>query len=311
MTVSGGSVTSWSAARWARVLDRIEHRCADVGLRFWAPPLWLEVTMTGPDSDRWPRTDGPGKEWNWQSSEPCLLATELGAAGASDEQVLAVVSRYALENLVLNAVHEIGEWFRLDGRRVFPSHPDPARSEDPRTVDDDLDGNGEVHLELGFPGGWTSIPPAVPGAPEGITDRVGTIVAASRFSYLPGTFVSYTTGGPVVTGPGGPGVAWHGAWSSEVLQRAGRAVETEPPDPHDRIVGAVATDVHRALVHYEADRVCRAFHVDGRAVWAVASGRAVELGADELGDPRLQPMTVSVVHTGRSTGAPRSPTGSC
>ena len=41
-------------ARWVRILDRIEHRQPDVGLRFWGLPLWLEVTMTGPDSDRWP-----------------------------------------------------------------------------------------------------------------------------------------------------------------------------------------------------------------------------------------------------------------
>ena len=261
--------------------------------------------MTGPDSDLWPRTDGPDREWNWQSSESCLVATELGAVGATDEQMLAAVSRYAVENLILNAVHEIGEWFRLDGSRIFPSHPDPTRRDDRRMVDDDIDGNGEVHLELGFPQDWTSSMPAVSGAPEAwasITERVATIVAASRFSYLPGTFVSYGTGGPVVTGADGPGAAWHGAWSSEVVQGAGKAVAA---DLVDRLVSAVATDVHCALVHYEADRVCRAFHVDGLPVWAVASGRAADRSADDRADPRLQPMTISIAHAGRSARAPR------
>lgn len=294
--MSPDAVTSWSSARWARVLDRIDHRCVDVGLRFWAPPLWLEVTMSGPDSDLWPSTDGPDQEWNWQSSDACAEATELGEAGATDEQVLAVVSRYALENLVLNAVHEIGEWFRFDGRRVFPSHLETTRPDERGSVDPD--GNGTVHLELGFPEHSPSAVARVSEPPANVADRVGTVVAASRFSYLPGTFVSYDRAGPVITGPAGPGCAWHGEWSPEVVDRAGEAAGA---DLADWLVSAVATDVHRALVGYEADRVCRAFHVDGLLVWAVASGRAANGSVDDLSDRALQPMTISISYTGEGS----------
>ncbi|MHB1927929.1 MAG: hypothetical protein ACYDEN_05230 [Acidimicrobiales bacterium] len=320
--------TTRPADRWVRVLDRMEHRRADVGLRFWAPPLWLEVTMTGPDSDRWPLAGGPDQEWNWQSSEPCLEATELAEAGAGDERLLAVVSRYAVENLILNAVHEIGEWFRLDGRRVFPAHPGRVQPDDDHPVYDDVDGNGPVRTEVGFPA--TSLPGAALPEPSvaqaGVAARVAATVAASRFSYLPGTSISYGALGPVVTGPDGPAAAWHGVWSPDVLQAGPTAVAAGPADhpigaaagpadhpigagPADHLTGAVASDVHRALVHYEADRVCRAFHVDGHRVWFVASDRPPLRAADDPADSALEPLTITITHAGeellgRSTARP-------
>lgn len=39
----------------------------------------------------------------------------IAEAGADDQVLLGAASRYGLENLLVNAVHEIGEWLRLDG----------------------------------------------------------------------------------------------------------------------------------------------------------------------------------------------------
>ena len=313
MTAAAAAATTWATVRWVRVLDRMEHRRVDVGLRFWGPPLWLEITMTGPDSDRWPLTDGPDQEWNWQSSEACLEAMELAAAGAGDDRLLAVVSRYAVENLILNAVHEIGEWLRLDGSRPFPAHSSRAQSDD-HLVNDDIDGNGSVHLDISFPPLPTSGGPVVRGpskAQSGALDRVDSVVAASRFSYLPGTSISYGPAGPVVTGPDGPAAAWHAAWSSDVVEGTGAAVAS---DPVDHLVGAIAADVHRALVYYEADRVCRAFHVDGHRVWTVASDRRGRGGAGDPTDPQLRPLEIAISYAGQDPlGRPpsghQSPTG--
>jgi hypothetical protein len=287
--------TATSSTRWARVIDRMEHRRPDVGLRFRVPPLWLEVTMSGPDSDRWPRTDGPNREWNWQSSAACLEAMDLAAAGADDDRLLSVVSRYTVENLILNAVHEIGEWLRLDGRRLFPAHPARPQPGDGSPAYEDVDGNGRVHVEFGFPP-----PPAASGSsvclpsdaePDLEDCRPGSLAAASRFTYLPGTSVSYGPGGPVVTGPDGPTAAWHAAWSSAVRGGADAAGGSD--------LARIAEDVHRALVHYEADCVCRAFHVDGHRVWDVAPGHTEGRRAGDVAEPRLQPLTITILHAGR------------
>jgi hypothetical protein len=305
VTSAAAETLTWPLARWARVLDRIEHRRSDVGLRFWAPPVWLEVTMTGPDSDGWPRTVGPDRAWDWQSSEACVEAMEAAAAGASDDLVLSVVARYAVENLVLNAVHEIGEWFRFDGRRVFPAHPDNAQVGDGK-VSDDLDGNGWVHLEFGYP---PAVPPARVAVSEpghSLRDRVTGIVAAPRFTYLPGTSISYGRDGPAVAGPDGAAGVWRSAWSLAVRQEADAAVAA---DCAGGLIDAVAADVHRALVHYEADRVCRAFHVDGHRVWTLASADPGRRDPEELTDPPLQPLRIAIVHAdrllpGRGPGSP-------
>lgn len=311
MSIAASEAPTWSAARWARVLDRVEFRRPDVGLRFWSPPVWLEVTMTGPDADRWPSTDGPDREWNWQSSHPCVEAMTLAASGAGDDRVLAAIGRYTVENLVLNATHEIGEWLRLDGRRILPAHPERACPDNGSPVADDIDGNGPVHLEFGYP------PPADPCDPlalgptdglPGLDDRIRAVVASSRFTYLPRTSVSYEPAGPLIAGPDGP--ASYAAWSTEVLHLVGAPLGT---DHADRLVDAVAADVHRALVHYEADRVCRALHVDGHGVWTVTPDRSrrrdAHRDADGVIGPALQALTITIIRTDAAPSVRPAPHG--
>ena len=112
----------------------------------WGPPLWLEVTMCRPDSDRWPANTQRNESWNWQSPETCAEAENLFDQAADDDQLLIAVGRYTVLNLILNAVHEIGEWFRFDGRRVFPAHPSARAS----SGASDGQGNGSVQLTVTF-----------------------------------------------------------------------------------------------------------------------------------------------------------------
>jgi hypothetical protein len=247
--------------RMARVLDRIEHRQTGLGLRFWWPPLWLEVTMTGPDSDLWPAGAGPAKSWDWQSSHTCAEAEELLDRGADDDELVIAVGRYAIENLILNAVHEIGEWLRFDGERIFPAHlPDGCSASGP-----DEQGNGAVRLTVTFP----SEPP-VPAAGSSRA-AVGPVlpmdvVGAQRFTYLPGTDVSYDAAGPVIQRhvPGRPPARWACAWSPATVEAVASGAGA------DEVTIDVQRDVHRALVSHEADRICRAFHIDGRRCWWLA-----------------------------------------
>ena len=267
--------TGWDEARWVRILDRIEHRRTDVGLRFWGPPLWLEVTMVGPDSDLWPTVSDEPASWDWQSSAPCLEAAALEADGADDERLLVVVGRYTIENLILNAVHEIGEWFRIDGRRPFPAHGFTAGAAAAARADADQ-GNGGVTVELAFGAEAIADAPRAE-AREGQQDGRRLVrcltesAAPSRFTYLPGTMVSYEPAGPVIerTSDDEATAGRRSTWSRATVAAAG----AHRPDAETRIV----RDVHRALVLYEADRICRAFHIDGRRPWAVAdAGRALQ-----------------------------------
>ena len=270
-----GPAPGWSDDRWRKILDRIEHRQPGVGLRFWGPPLWLEVTMEGPDSDRWPVVGNEAVSWDWQSNTACDEADELAGAGADDDQLLAVVARYTIENLILNAVHEIGEWLRLDGQRLFPAHT--ARGALPLPRGDQ--GNGSVTCTIGFDdddGGGVARPPSSspPGPQLGRdTSRVpAAVVLPSRFTYLPGTTVSFGVDGPIIAGSRScePIAPWRSAWSPATLD----AVRAGSPTA----VALIARDVHRALVSYEADRICRSFHVDGAAPWTFADDRRLGAG---------------------------------
>jgi hypothetical protein len=270
-----GLDSGWAQARWVKILDRIEHRQLDVGLRFWGPPLWLEVTMTGPDSDLWPTISERATAWDWQSSAPCIEVAALTNAGADDARLLAVVSRYTIENLILNAVHEVGEWFRFDGQRLFPAHGSSAGA----LPDRDEQGNGTVTLRLQF-GHEAHLARAVsarpaPGEHAGrdLVRRLAEAASASRFTYLPGTTISYETAGPVIRrwSDREPTSAWRSTWSSSTLEAAA-ADDAE-------VVALVARDVHRALVSHETDRICRAFHVDGTRPWTFGVPEAA-LGAD-------------------------------
>lgn len=272
----------WAPARWVEILERIEHRQPGVGLRFWGPPLWLEVTMTGPDSDRWPTVSDEITSWDWQSGTECDVA-RLAAAGADDDELLAVVARYTVENLILNAVHEIGEWFRFDGQRIFPAHPPDAAG----CSDDDDQGNGEVTVRLTF--GASCNLPATPGAesdgsPAG---RLADAVAASRFTYLPDTTISYEPAGPVIVTRSNTRSSWRAVWSNATLE----AVNADAPE----LVAMVARDVHGGLVAHEADRICRAFHVDGSRPWRLVatepSGAADRLAPDHT---EAAPLSLSI-----------------
>ncbi len=281
---------SWDGERWKRILDRIEQRQVGVGLKFWGPPLWLEVTMTGPDSDAWSTAgfDGGGEpsaswpSWDWQSNEPCLDAMSLADAGADDDELVEVAARYTLENLILNATHEIGEWLRYDARRPFTAHlerPVPsvddaqsgtgAASDDgqdaPAPVPGDVQGNGLVHVEVSFAstgqhGASQTEPSDASGAAgEELRRRVG----AWRFTYRPGTAILFEPDGPVVIstvadGSGRQG-RWHSTWSATTLSR----VDGSDTDLAD----AVGRQLHEMLVQVEADQICDAFFVDGRRPW--------------------------------------------
>ena len=258
--------SEWVEARWVKILDRVEHRQPDVGLRFWGPPLWLEVTMIGPDSDQWPTISEHATAWDWQSSVPCVEVAGLVHEGADDDRLLAVVGRYTIENLILNAVHEIGEWFRFDGQRSFPAHSSGASA--PSDRDDQGNGAVTIRLEFGQAAHRSGGAPArsVTAQLRGrqLVKRLAEAAAPSRFTYLPGATISYEAAGPVIQRwlDGEPTTAWRSTWSSWTLE----AVSADGPD----LVALVGRDVHRALVSHEADRICRAFHIDGSRPWNVA-----------------------------------------
>ena len=265
----------WPGARWANILDRIDHRQSHVGLRYWGPPIWLEVTMTGPDADKWPAITDDSLSWDWQSSEPCMEAMDLEAAGAEDDCLVAAVGRYTIENLILNAVHEIGEWLRFDGRRVITAHP----SEVARFGEPGGQGNGAVDVQVTFtpadePAGNTTLEPRPDEvAGQRVVSRLARSAAASRFTYLAGTTISYEAAGPVVRtrAENGPATVWRGTWSRSTLEAACADA--------DETVDLAARDVHAALVWNEADRICRAFHIDAGRCWRLAGPRP-PLGAD-------------------------------
>jgi hypothetical protein len=264
--VGSSEATAWDQGRWATILDRMEHRQPGVGLRFWGPPLWLEVTMTGPDSDAWSTASGDGgddQSWDWQAEEACHGVAALLAAGAGDEDLLALVSRYTLENLVLNATHEVGEWLRFDTRRIFAAH----LSDDDtgaRLLGPGRQGNGAVQVTVAFgppvatPMVSTADHPDQAGAATAgveVARRAAAVAAGWRFTFLPGT--------EIVLGPGGPAVS--GAWSWGPAGSP-RTVATLGGDDA-AFVACVQRDVHRLLIRAEVHRICNAFHVDGRTPW--------------------------------------------
>ena len=273
---AAGLEDGWDPSRWATLLDRIDVRLGDVGLKYWGPPLWLEVTMTGPDSDLWPTVSSQEHSWNWQSSEACATVAEMADNGAGDVELLAVAGRYTLENLVLNAVHEIGEWLRFDGERLFHSHAPLGPSAGP-TSDQ---GNGPVEISFSYATGpfatgeagerrvGAAAEPSAPEEPLAGPQARG----AGRFTYLPGVSITFTTDGPLVesatervpSGAGSPDVDALAlklgvTWSQRTLQAVALGEETG--------LRASARDVHRALVAYETQRICGALYIDSQTKW--------------------------------------------
>jgi hypothetical protein len=278
-----GASAGWSTDRWIPILDRIEHRQAHLGLRFWGPPLWLEVTMKGPDSDLWPANIDKDEEWNWQSSSSCTDAARLADEGADDDHILDLVGRYTIENLILNAVHEIGEWLRFDGRRLFPAHPGRTA---PRL--DDGQGNGIVQLLVSFASGAALVSAATDSDPGNLMTRLTQNVAASRFTYFPEIAVSFERAGPVIRRRGGGGdlTLWRSTWSASTI--AGAAA------PIDELITLITHDVHRALIYFEANRICQAFHVDGRRPWRLATPAADLRDTPEDEGVGSTPLAISV-----------------
>jgi hypothetical protein len=186
--------------------------------------------------------------------------------------LVAEVGRYTIENLILNAVHEIGEWLRFDGLRVFPAHPPSGGP----LGNSDGQGNGSVQLTVTFD------PPARPSpvflVPPPVDDLM-EIANPSRFTYLPGTSVEYHADGPEIrfrTGDA-PTTGWRSTWSPATLDslRDGADAET--------LIGAVRSDVHRAVVASEADRICRAFYIDRRRPWRLSAADP-RVAAPPIGD---------------------------
>lgn len=271
----------WPLDRWSRILDRIELRQADLGLKFWGPPLWLEVTMTGPNSDGWPANPEGNDSWNWLSTETCLEAERLFDHGADDDQLAVAVGRYTVENLILNAIHEVGEWLRFDGRRVFPAHP--AGEASAAAVDGQ--GNGSVHVTMTFRLGEPVSPvfrtqqPLDDVSAHGQLQRLTELADPSRFTYLPGTAVHYHATGPVIRlhSNAGPATGWRSMWSTATVEAVRNDADAET------LIGAVQRDVHGAIVAWEADRICRAFYVDRRRPWRL-SAQGPPLGAEPAAD---------------------------
>jgi hypothetical protein len=294
-TIPKAEVEGWDQDRWVAVLDRMEHRQAGVGLRFWGPPLWLEVTMTGPDSDAWSTASADGKDdqsWDWQAEEACHGAGPLVAAGADDDDLVDLVSRYTLENLVLNATHEVGEWLRFDTRRIFAAHP-PADSVRDRPLGPGRQGNGSVQVKVDFEPRLVAADASPLGAgsdPSGVevAQRAAAVAAGWRFTFLPGTEITLGPDGPAVLGAW----SWATAWSPGTV--AGLALDDSS------FVDAVQRDVHRMLIRAEVHRTCDAFHVDGRARWYLAPGDDRERRSGSSGldlDPTAagrQPVSVSL-----------------
>lgn len=250
----------WDAPRWRAILDRMEHRDAAVGLRFWGPPLWVEVTMSGPDSDAWsspPDASAVLPSWDWLSGTTCDLASAMEAGGAGDDALLAVAARYTLENLVLNATHEIGEWLRFDGGRLFPAHLHPS---EPLEVPGGgaAQGNGSVAVE--FVAFKTPAAPLPAPQQDSVARRARSDAAGWRYTSLPGETVTMDDSGPTVADGQGRAVA--GRWSADALRAAS--------GPTDEFVAAIHRDVHTTLVRAHAEWICAAFHVDGAPRWALA-----------------------------------------
>ena len=293
-------VEVWDQARWAHLLDRIEHRCREVGLRFWGPPLWLEVTMSGPDSDTWlAGSGGADRSWDWQSPDSCPEVAELIEAGAGDDRLLAVVSRYAVENLILNAVHEVGEWLRFDGDRCCPAHrPRCDGTTSDLGAPDDVQGNGSVHVDVSFPSGQAAPDLTSSGEiiPASAGERFGRRIVdeidggdGSGYTYVPGTSISLGVDGLRISWGASAASAprvWRSGWSSATMANVDA--------PRAALLASVGRDVHRAIVVAEADRICRAFHIDGHRRWRIEPvDGGWERPVDD-GDPGIEPVSVEI-----------------
>ncbi|MFJ4741341.1 hypothetical protein [Streptomyces sp. NPDC088775] len=103
------------------------------------------VLFTAPDV-----TDpGRGKiqlSWFHYWADDMLVAA--CAAGANDDEVLALAVAQAHYAIATLAVHEVGEWFTYRGEQVFPPHR--SNPGFPADEENGPDGNGAVVLWLAY-----------------------------------------------------------------------------------------------------------------------------------------------------------------
>jgi hypothetical protein len=250
--------------------------------------------MQGPDSDLWPAIAHEDQEWNWQSSAPCTDVAVLDGDIEDTDHLLTAIGRYTVENLILNAVHEIGEWLRFDGQRLFPTHLPQVAPLD----NGDEQGNGAVQLKMTSVRQTQVSPVLLDGLAvndsraEALVGRLAACAAGPRFTHLPETTISFEAAGPVVqTGQGGgESAVWRSAWSTSTLEAASA--------PMEELIKLVGQDVHRALVFSEADRICRAFHVDGQRPWHLS---ARPHGAEQNGkEGQGEALDISVTYSSGS-----------
>ena len=85
-----------------------------------------------------------------------------------------------------------------------------------------------------------------------VLGRINVVAAAWRFTYLPGTTISFDSVGPMITSDA---QSWGSAWSAATLS----AVD----GPDDDLRLEVERDLHGLLVQSAAELICDAFYIDG------------------------------------------------
>jgi hypothetical protein len=173
------------------------------------------------------------------------------AAGASDEEVLALALAQAHYAIATLAVHEVGEWFTFRGEQVFPPHrSSPGLPED---EENGPDGNGQVVLWLTY-GREACVTRTRGPVSAPVTDYVDYL---ADIGTLPGQRLFADESGITVEGPGDTPTTRF-AWAEAVPPDAG--------DDRPKILHAL----HQSIVSSELRVVARHLLVRGQPVLAPA-----------------------------------------
>lgn len=244
--------------RLTRLLGGITYDHRSVHLKWSATGTTPEafnprVTFTAPDATDPDRALVEFHGFAYWADDMLVAAC---AAGASDDQVLALAVAQAHYVISCLAVHEVGEWFTYRDEQVFPPHrPDPYL---PHDEDSGPDGNGQVVLWLtygravrgGRPAGAVPSPLSAECWPD-LAD-LGT---------LPGQTLSVDQHGITIEGPGDAPAAFT-AWA-----------DAAPDMPSDGLE-QVLRPIHQAIVASELAVVARHLRLLGEPVLAPAPGPA-------------------------------------
>lgn len=300
----------------AQASDRIRFTHPDVHLSI--SPAATELTWRGPDSDD---PAGPVRDWDWLSAPDTTGLVELerlavSRTAAAADEVVRLLTRRAHQALALNAVHEVGEWLKLNGVRPFGPHT-PIRDRltgqvVPGGVDDGPQGNGAVLLELAYDAHLPEAAPTVPaptptaGALEWLCQCLAACRFSDAFTYRPGSRVEITPGGPRLvvddlldarTGARTTATLDR-RWSSSVLEAA-TALHGAAPESlaWNVLARQVARDVHRTLVIFEIHEIGEHLLVDGsRPLDPHLSSEQVRAGASPLGADGAGPVRVVLTY---------------